>query len=254
VFGCRIEAVTPSRTVCKSIGDGGYHRQMGHVRGRTVTAPIERTTRALVALFGIIVASCAPSAPQAIFNGRDLTGWHVSESSPHGRTRTWHVADGAIVATQHPPGEGGLLLTDERYGDIEVALDVMVCEGCDSGLFLRSNEGGQAYQVMLDNLEGGIIGSIYGEQMEELNAPAYAEWRRVWRQGEWNHVRARIEGSVPHITVWINGTMTTDWTDVANHAADGAGEGAIGLQVHGGGRWAPGGTLRVRSVTVTRLR
>jgi hypothetical protein len=121
-------------------------------------------------------------------------------------------------------------------------------------LFLRSNERGHAYQVMLDNVEGGVIGSIYGEQMEELNAPTNAEWRQAWRQGAWNNVRARIEGAVPHITVWVNGTMTTDWTDTANHAADGAIEGAIGLQVHGGGRWMPDGLLRVRSITVRRLR
>ena len=219
-----------------------------------MAAAIVRASPALVVLFATVIPSCAPHTPQAIFNGRDLTGWHISGSSPHGRTRTWHVAEGAIVGTQQPPGEGGVLLTDERYGDVEVSLDVMVCEGCDSGLFLRSNERGQAYQVMLDNVEGGVIGSVYGEQMEELNAPTNTEWRQAWRPGAWNNVRARIEGAVPHITVWINGTLTTDWTDTANRAADGAVEGAIGLQVHGGGRWAPGGTLRVRSVTVTRLR
>ena len=38
--------------------------------------------------------------------------------------------------------------------------------GCDGGLFLRSNEKGQAYQVMLDYLEGGSVGGVYGERLE----------------------------------------------------------------------------------------
>ena len=47
-------------------------------------------------------------------------------------------------------------------------------------------------------------------------------WQKAWKREEWNSVRARIEGDVPHITVWINGQLVTDWTDTANHAAGGA--------------------------------
>lgn len=221
----------------------------------TNTGPIGKWARSVfLVLVVAIVSCCAPSEPDRLFNGRDLTGWHISASSPHGRTNAWHVADGTIVGTQQPAGQGGVLLSDARYGDVEVSLDFMLSEGCDSGLFLRSSERGQAYQVMLDNVENGVIGSIYGEQLESLNAPINDRWTEAWRQGDWNNIRVRIEGAVPHITVWINGTLITDWTDTANHAADGAVDGAIGLQVHGGGRWMPGGTLRVRSITVKPLR
>ena len=206
-----------------------------------------------VTLFCVGTTGCAGDAWQPIFNGRDLAGWHASSSSPHGQTDAWHVVDGAIVGAQQPPGTGGVLLSDARFGNVEVRLEVKLCQGCDSGLFLRSSERGQAYQVMLDHVAGGVIGSVFGEQMEELNAPVNRVGELVWRPGDWNEVRARIEGDAPHITVWINGTQTTDWTDSRNHAADGAVEGALGLQVHGGGRWTPGGTLAVRRIAVRRI-
>ena len=42
----------------------------------------------------------------------------------------------------------------------EITLEINPDWGCDGGLFLRSTEKGEAYQVLLDYLEGGIIGGI----------------------------------------------------------------------------------------------
>ncbi len=221
----------------------------------------ERTSRAcangVLAVMLSMLASAGPRGEQQasapIFNGRDLDGWHVSATNHHGQTRAWRVEDGVLVGGQEPDGVGGVLLTDRRYGDVEVELDVWPDFGCDSGLLLRSSEDGAAYQVLIDYLDGGNVGGVYGERLEELDAPPGREWTRAWRAGEWNHLRARIEGTVPHISVWINGTMVTDWTDTANHAAGGAREGAIGLQVHGGSRWPRGGRIRFRNITVREL-
>ncbi|HMF99172.1 MAG TPA: DUF1080 domain-containing protein [Vicinamibacterales bacterium] len=199
-------------------------------------------------------ASCAGAATEPIFNGRDLAGWHVSATNHHGQTRAWRVEDGVLVGGQEREGVGGVLLTNRRYGDVEVALDVWPDFGCDSGLFLRSSEDGAAYQVMIDYLDGGNVGGVFGEGLVELDAKPNLEWVKAWHPGEWNHLRARIEGNVPHITVWINGTMITDWTDTANHAAGEAVNGAIGLQVHGGSRWLRGGRIRFRNLTVHELR
>ncbi|HEU4692069.1 MAG TPA: DUF1080 domain-containing protein [Vicinamibacterales bacterium] len=198
-------------------------------------------------------AGCARPVTEPIFNGRDLTGWHVSATNHHGQTRAWRVEEGVLVGEQEREGVGGVLLTNRRYADVEVTLDVWPDFGCDSGLFLRSNEDGAAYQVMIDNLEGGNVGGVYGERLEELDAKLNPDWVKAWRPGEWNHLRARIEGTIPHITVWINGTMITDWTDTANHAVGGAVNGAIGLQVHGGSRWLRGGRIRFRNITVREL-
>jgi hypothetical protein len=198
-------------------------------------------------------ADCARPETEPIFNGRDLTGWHVSTTNHHGQTRAWRVEDGAVVGSQEPEGAGGVLLTNRRYRDVEVALEVWPDFGCDSGLFLRSSEDGAAYQVMIDYLEGGNVGGVYGERLQELDAMPNPDWGESWRPNEWNHLRARIEGDVPHITVWLNGTKITDWTDTANHAAGGAVNGAIGLQVHGGSRWLRGGRIRFRNITIRDL-
>lgn len=44
-----------------------------------------------------------------IFNGKDLTGWHVSKTNHHGTTPDYHVVHGMIVGTQQPFGQIGFL-------------------------------------------------------------------------------------------------------------------------------------------------
>jgi hypothetical protein len=78
-------------------------------------------------------------------------------------------------------------------------------------------------------------------------------WLKAWKREEWNSIRARIEGDVPHITVWINGQLVTDFTDTANHAAGGAIDGHIAIQVHGGSRWVDAGFFRWRAIAVKEL-
>lgn len=60
-------------------------------------------------------------------------------------------------------------------------------------------------------------------------------------------------GDVPHVTVWINDQQITDYADTANHAVDGAVDGPIAIQVHGGTRWVPGGYWRWRVIAVKEL-
>ena len=235
----------------------------------------------------------APFAPEgftAIFNGRDLTGWHVSTTNHHGTTPAYRVLHGIIVGTQNPLGQGGILLTDRKYRNLELYVEVKPDYGCDSGLFFRSNEAGDAYQVTMDYLPGGGMGGIYGEGLTGVgargNAPGAgrgaaattqpaaaappppvvggiplggttpqgtAAWMKVWKREEWNTVRVRFVGEVPHITVWINDQQITDFTDTANHAAGGITEGPIAIQVHGGNRWVPGGLWRWRTIAVKEL-
>jgi hypothetical protein len=196
-----------------------------------------------------------PAGFTPIFNGRDLAGWHISASSPHGRTPDWRVSNGILAGRQRPPGSGGILLTDNRtYRDVEVVLELQADFGCDGGLFLRSDEQGRAYQVMIDNLPGGTVGGVYGEGLENVATSSPPDWKRYWREGQWNTLRARIEGAVPRIRVWLNERQITDWTDTANHLPGGADAGMIGLQVHGGGdRWKQGGMHRFRLVAVRVL-
>ncbi len=197
-----------------------------------------------------------------IFNGKDLTGWHISQVNHHGNTQGWKVENGILTATQDPPGNGGILLTDRKYKNFEVYLEIKPDFGCDGGLFLRSTEKGEAYQVMIDYLKGGIVGGIYGEELSGVGKDARGNsqatgWEKIWKKGEWNSLRARIEGTVPHISVWLNGIQIVDWEDTANHAADGTDKGMIALQVHMSNkdtpRWIPGGHHRFRNIAVKEL-
>jgi hypothetical protein len=242
-----------------------------------------------------------PAGFTALFNGESLAGWHISKTNHHGTTPDYHVLHGMIVATQKPLGRGGILLTDKKYKNVELYMEVKPDYGCDSGLFFRSNEAGDAYQVTMDYLPGGSIGGIYGEGLEGVGAAATAAtsprgaaaargaavgatggavptanaapdtqvaggiplgsttaqgdapWMKAWKREDWNKVRVRIAGDIPHITVWINDQQVTDFTDTANHAKDGITEGSIAIQVHGGTRWVPGGFWRWRTIAVKEL-
>jgi hypothetical protein len=195
----------------------------------------------------------APEGFTALFNGQDTTGWHISQTNHHGTTPIWKVEDGILTGEQNPPGLGGILLTGKTYRNFEVYIELKPDFGCDGGLFLRSSEKGEAYQVMLDYLEGGAVGGIYGEKLEGVKGGRAEKWKEVWKKDDWNSIRARIEGDVPHIQVWMNGTQIVDWTDTENHAAGGATEGMIAVQVHRGERWVEGGQHRFRVIAVKEL-
>jgi len=208
----------------------------------------------------------------SIFNGKDLTGWHISKTNHHGTTPDYHVMHGVIVGTQQPWLQGGILLTDKKYRNVEVYMEVKPDFGCDSGLFLRTDEAGGGYQVMLDYLPGGtMVAGIYGERLQgvNMNGPGWdalsAEqrqaiqakrteaWQKAWKREEWNAVRARVEGNPPRITTWLNDEIVFQGTDTANHATDGAEDGSIAIQIHGGNRWRPGGWWRWRVIAVKEL-
>lgn len=227
--------------------------------------------------FYVPPADAGPKVPEGftpIFNGKDLSGWHVSKTNHHGTTPDYRVLHGVIVGTQNPRGKGGILLTDKKYKNFEVYMEIKPDWGCDSGLFLRSSEAGEAYQVTLDYLPGGGMGGIYGERLtgvaggvaaakmtpEQRTEQAKlrnAAWQKAWKREAWNSVRARIEGDVPHIMVWINDQLVTDFTDTANHAANGATDGMIAIQMHFSDektpRWADGGFWRWRVIAVKEL-
>lgn len=99
----------------------------------------------------------------SIFDGKSLNGWHVSSKTGHGTGGKWVVEDGAIVGSQDRPGNGGIVITDKPDSDFEVVLEMRNDFGPDSGLFLRSNEKGQAYQAMIDYHADGNLMGIYGE-------------------------------------------------------------------------------------------
>lgn len=241
-----------------------------------------------------------PAGFTPIFNGVNLAGWHTSATNHHGHTPDFHVEQGMIVGTQRPYGSGGILLTDKKYKNFEVYMEIKPDWGCDSGFFFRSTEWGAAYQITFDYLPGGGIGGMIceggmqgcaraggppaptrgtqpagaagaarggaggraagapqivpGIPLGQTTAVGENAWHKVWKREDWNTVRIRVVGDVPHATVWINDTQINDQTDTANHAIDGMVEGPIAIQVHGGPtRWVPGGFWRWRVIAIKEL-
>ncbi len=118
---------------------------------------------------GLLLAAASLRAAEpdegfvSIFDGKTLSGWHISSQTGHGSGGRWVVEEGAIVGSQDKPGNGGIIITDKNYGNFEVIVEMKNDYGPDSGLFLRSTERGQAYQALIDYHSGGNLMGIYGE-------------------------------------------------------------------------------------------
>jgi hypothetical protein len=243
--------------------------------------------RALAVTFVLALASLSlASAPGeegfvALFDGQSLAGWHASAqtwhstASQHKSGGRWLVEDGAIVGSQDIPGNGGILISDEKLVDFEVVLEMKNDYGPDSGLFLRATEDGTAYQAMIDYHADGNLMGIYGEgalgarpsvhnfnllTTPEQIAPVEnaacplpvlpSAWKYFWRHGQWNELRARITGgALPTIVTWINGVQIMQWTETEQRLAA---PGGIGLQVHGGGDFTQQ-YVRYRNIRVKKL-
>lgn len=213
-----------------------------------------------------------------LFDGKTLRGWHVISKTAHSRASKnksggrWVVENGAVIGSQDIPGNGGILMTDELFGDFEVVLEMNNDFGPDSGLFLRSTENGRCYQAMIDYHAGGNLMGLYGEGLgakphvrnfrflrdpnsirlvpSEFPLPVLPEsWPKFWRHGQWNELRARIVGNPPTITTWINGVKIMEWTEIKIRHSD---KGGIALQIHGGGDFTKL-FVRYRNIRLKRI-
>ena len=224
-----------------------------------------------LATFGFSFASAAPAVVDdagwiTLFDGKSLDGWHVSTKTGHSGASgnktggKWEIVNGAITGSQDIPGNGGIIITDEKFGDFEVKLEMKNDFGPDSGLFLRSTEDGKAWQAMIDYHSDGNLMGIYGEglggqphvrnynftdKVTEIvdtptgNPPVALPvlpdaWSHFWRADQWNELRARITSNPPHIITWINGVKIMEWKEKEVRHPD---TGGIALQVHGGGNF-----------------
>jgi len=122
---------------------------------------------------------------EPLFNGRDLTGWHTV-----GNASAWEAADGILRSTK----SGGNLVTDAKFTDFKLHVEVRYPKDGNSGIYLRGR-----YEVQVadtgDELEVGSLGAVYG-YLEPSDAAAK-------KPGEWQTVDVTLVGRM--VTVVLNG-------------------------------------------------
>lgn len=205
-----------------------------------------------------------PDGFKPLFNGKNLKGWHISRTSHQGTTGNFYVEDGAIVLKQDPYGQGGVLLTDRRYKNFELYVEVKIDSFCNGGIFLRSTESGQAYQVELATPGG--TGSLLGEAMHISKTAKAVGVENVWKAGDWNAFRIKMTGDIPRLTLWINDVLMWEVVQPENDFIAGATEGMIGLQSHWtalyeampgsfnmAGSWRAGAAHRFRNIGIREI-
>lgn len=132
------------------------------------------------------------------------------------------------------------MLTDKVDRDFELYLEALPDPGFNSGIFLRSSEGGSADQIEL--VRPGNTGALLSEQMR-ITQPEHIGERTdintVWQDGEWNAIRIRMVGEAPHMTLWINDTRMWEVRMPKNDQIAGIYGGMIGLQLHWTATYTP---------------
>lgn len=219
----------------------------------------------IVALGLCLVSSAAaqennqpPAGFRALFNGRDLTGWHgmghfdprelaamndqqrqaKRAADDEDMRRHWSVQNGELVND----GDGVYLTTDADYGDYELWIDYKTVPLADSGIYLRANpqvqiwdwrkEGGK-WDIGADKGSGGLWNNSPGAPGKDPSELADKPF------GEWNRFRIRQVGA--RTSVWLNGKLVVDNAPMENfwdRSQPLMARGPFQLQTHGGEiRW-----------------
>jgi hypothetical protein len=193
----------------------------------------------------------APPAAKDLFNGRDLSGWHMDvpamDNDPKARP-PFIVRNGLLVSLGMP---GGHLLTDSAYEDYRIEVQYrFAAQPGNAGVLVHASTPRALYgmfprsiEVQMEHQNAGdfwcIVEDIGVPDMESRRGPK-AEWgttgdkkRRIRNLtdgsenplGQWNTLV--IEALDNAIKVWVNGHLV-------NHGFNAtADEGQIALQAEG---------------------
>jgi hypothetical protein len=182
-----------------------------------------------------------PKGFESLFNGKDLTGWHVNEG---GNLAVWGAENGILFVNGHG---GGWLMTEKEFADFELRLEYKLPSKGNGGVALRSPmKGDPAYagmeiQILDDHWyldsqhykglrRTQLTGSIY-----DVVPPSKEVTKPV---GEWNQMQITAKGR--QVTVVLNNTTIVDANldDYKNRADKHPGlkraKGHLGLQSHDG--------------------
>ena len=164
-------------------------RQKGYFDGTWILRSLDNSVKPPSPLDGF----------EAIFNGRDLSGWS-------GDVEGYEVIDGAI---QCRPGFGGLLFFDRELGDFRVVVEFKIPAGGSSGLAIRSPGNGDSSYDAMTELQ---ILDDYDPKYQKLDPRQYhgsaygmvaSRRGHLKKAGEWNVQEVTVQGST--LQVVLNG-------------------------------------------------
>jgi hypothetical protein len=146
----------------------------------------------------------------SLFNGKDLTGWHLRDQNAH---NGWTAEHGLLV-NRTPSAD---LVSDQKFQDFDIHYEYMYPPGSNSGVYLRGR-----YEIQIQDdygkaPESHINGAIYGLVTPSSNPTKHA--------GQWQTVNARIKGD--RVTVELNGVKIIDDASLA-HPTGGALDDQVG--------------------------
>lgn len=174
------------------------------------------------------------TAPEALFNGRDLTGWEPmgDPSKSH-----WTVKDGLLVNAEH----GANLRTTRTFDDFKLHFEVLCPDHANSGFYLRGRYEVQLeYEPLSANPPERRIGSIYGRIAPEGDVAR--------TPGQWETFDVTLVGRT--LTVVRNGVVTIKGKEI-----EGITGGALnGNEAEPGPFYIQGdhtGGLKFRNITIS---
>ena len=168
-------------------------------------------------LISVLAASAVDDGFEALFNGRDFTGWRFSlQKTGDPLPENWKVKDGVIYLTcaMRPH-----LVTTREFGDFEMKFEWRaLVPKFNGGFYIRSKADAGSNQIRVDkNYEGAFLaGTLTGAKASPTLQKA---------TGEWNEWRVLVKGSA--VTLWCNGKLA--WEAIGLAPA----RGHIGLQAEG---------------------
>ena len=180
-----------------------------------------------------------PKGFTAIFNGKNLDGWHGMphfdpyklaampeadrkaqiEKWTEDSKKHWKAENNELVND----GNGAYLTTDKEYGDIEFLIDYKTVAKADSGIYLRATpqvqiwdytkEGGK-WNLGADKGSGGLWNNKAGAPGKDPLVLADKPF------GEWNSFRIIMVGE--RVSIWLNGKHVVDHARLDNFWNPGA--------------------------------
>jgi hypothetical protein len=150
---------------------------------------------------GLTMAEAGAADWVRLYNGKDLSGWHVES----GKLESWE-ARGEVVSCVKPGG--GYLAADKEYGDFELRLEYRIPPAGNTGVGLRFPRGGWP---STEGMEIQILDDDHpqykGLKPDQANGSIYTHVAPKSKPqkppGEWNRYEIRCKG--PEVRVKLNG-------------------------------------------------